>query len=55
MRSSQPYSAMRWQSPYQRSAQAYGKDAKIHIKLDTGMNRIGFKPTQESVDIIENF
>ena len=34
-------------------AQALGKDAKIHIKLDTGMNRIGFKPTEESVDIIE--
>ena len=34
-------------------AQALGKDAKIHIKLDTGMNRIGFKPTKESVDIIE--
>ena len=33
--------------------QALGKDAKIHIKLDTGMNRIGFKPTKESVDIIE--
>ena len=34
-------------------AQALGKDAKIHIKLDTGMNRIGFKPTKESVDSIE--
>ena len=34
-------------------AQALGKVAKIHIKLDTGMNRIGFKPTQESVEIVE--
>lgn len=34
-------------------AQALGKVAKIHIKLDTGMNRIGFKPTKESVEIVE--
>ena len=27
--------------------------ADVHIKLDTGMNRIGFKPTQESVEIVE--
>ncbi|MBS7009317.1 alanine racemase [Anaerostipes sp.] len=29
------------------------KDAKIHIKVDTGMNRIGFKPTEESVLQVE--
>lgn len=36
-----------------RIASALGKDAKIHIKLDTGMNRIGFKPTKESLEIIK--
>ncbi|MEE1314014.1 MAG: alanine racemase [Lachnospiraceae bacterium] len=29
-----------------------GKKAKIHIKVDTGMNRIGFKDNEESVEII---
>ncbi len=29
------------------------KDAFIHIKLDTGMSRIGMQPTQETVDMIE--
>lgn len=27
--------------------------AKVHIKVDTGMSRIGFAPTEESMDIIE--
>ena len=36
-----------------RIASALGKDAKIHIKLDTGMNRIGFKPTRESLEIVK--
>ena len=36
-----------------RIASALGKDAKIHIKLDTGMNRIGFKPTRESFEIVK--
>ncbi|MDD3745352.1 MAG: alanine racemase [Anaerostipes sp.] len=30
-----------------------GNEAKIHIKVDTGMNRIGFKPTQESLKEIK--
>lgn len=30
------------------------KQAKIHIKLDTGMSRIGFRVCQESIDIIKD-
>lgn len=28
------------------------KDAKIHIKVETGMNRLGFLPTEENADIV---
>ncbi len=35
-------------------AKALGKIARIHIKIDTGMSRIGFKDNDETVDIIEN-
>ncbi len=30
-----------------------GKKAGVHIAIDSGMNRIGFKPTEESIDFIE--
>lgn len=31
-----------------------GMTTNIHIKIDTGMNRLGFKPTNESLTEIEN-
>ena len=36
-----------------RIAEEYGKDAYIHVKLDTGMSRLGFLANRESVGIIE--
>ena len=35
-----------------RTAAELGRNAYIHIKLDTGMHRIGFAPTQETVDAV---
>lgn len=35
-----------------QEAQKQGKVAKIHIKIDTGMNRIGFALNQKSIDDI---
>lgn len=35
-----------------RIAGALGKEAYIHVKLDTGMSRLGFMISDESVDII---
>lgn len=34
-------------------AVSLGKDAYVHIKLDTGMGRIGFQPTTENVEKIK--
>lgn len=36
-----------------QAAKRAGKNAYIHIKVDTGMGRIGFPVTEESADIIE--
>lgn len=35
-----------------KAAKKMGKEAVVHIKLDTGMTRIGFKDNDESIDII---
>lgn len=35
------------------TAVAMGKKAKVHIKLDTGMSRIGFKQDEESLETIQ--
>ena len=34
-------------------ASAIGKKAKVHFKVDTGMGRIGFPPTPESVRLVK--
>lgn len=37
---------------FSRTAQDMGQRVKVHIKLDTGMSRIGMQPTAESVEEI---
>jgi alanine racemase len=37
-----------------KEAVRQGKTAKIHIKLDTGMSRIGFSDTEESIETIKH-
>jgi len=36
-----------------KKAEELGKDALVHIKLDTGMGRIGFLPNEKSLEEIE--
>lgn len=31
-------------------AKSQGKEAKVHIKVDTGMNRIGYRPNEQSIN-----
>jgi alanine racemase len=38
-------------SEFARAAQAIGKPARVHVKVDTGMHRLGFMP-DEAVDAI---
>jgi alanine racemase len=38
-------------SEFARAAQAIGKPARVHVKVDTGMHRLGFMPA-EAVDAI---
>lgn len=33
-------------------AKATGKKAVFHVKIDTGMGRLGFQPTEESIEVI---
>lgn len=38
---------------YQQLAFASGKQARIHIKVDTGLSRLGFLPNEESLAVLE--
>jgi alanine racemase len=34
-------------------AREYGKKIKLHINIDSGMNRLGFRPSEKAIDDIE--
>lgn len=38
---------------FSKAAQAAGKKARVHIKIDTGMGRLGFKIHEESLEMVE--
>ncbi len=38
---------------FSKAAQRLGKEAIIHIKIDTGMSRLGFQPNKETVETIK--
>lgn len=44
---------LEWAQELSKIAVSMKKTAKIHIAVDTGMNRIGFTPTEESADIVK--
>ena len=43
-------SSYKYAEQLSKKAQQLGKDVKIHVNIDTGMGRIGFLPTKESVE-----
>ena len=51
--SEQLFIHMRWQKGMSEAAARLGSNAIFHIKLDTGMGRIGFPISEESVECIE--
>ena len=38
---------------FSQAAQAAGKKARIHVKIDTGMGRLGLKVQEESLELVE--
>ena len=44
---------LEWAKALSELAVSMGKNAVIHIAVDTGMNRIGFMPTEEAADIVK--
>jgi len=38
---------------FSQAAEAAGKKARVHVKIDTGMGRLGFKVHEESLELVE--